>query len=448
LTLSPPRRVRLVALVAVGLVADAAWAARLVEVRVGRHPEFSRVVFQLDAMAPYTIERQGAQVVVTLQAESEPRTRAGAEWIESVQVEPAGATTRARITLTSEAVEITETTLDGPPRLVLDVRPGSPPRARVPAAAEPPAPPPPREPAPPPAPPPLERVPAKAERPVAEPSPAPPEAPVAPEVPVAPEPAPPPPEPPAPPAPPPAPEPPAPPAPTAQAGDLEVAPPAPPRPAPRPLVLRGLPLGVLAGLVAALALALWLVARARRAARERQDEAGLAATLDQMAASVAEVAPLAGPAPEPFEPPAPSTEAMPMTDFERTDRTEGSETPTVVMPAVGAGRDEVERTRPWSLPDAAFTPEAPAPAAAPVAQVAPDLAQILARVEALEERLGRVESELAAVREERDRAEQQLASQAEELRVQRAAIARTQRVVRGLVNPEGGEGRPGGSSRP
>jgi septal ring factor EnvC (AmiA/AmiB activator) len=83
-----------------------------------------------------------------------------------------------------------------------------------------------------------------------------------------------------------------------------------------------------------------------------------------------------------------------------------------------------------------------------VAQVAPDLAQILARVEALEERLGRVESELAAVREERDRAEQQLASQAEELRVQRAAIARTQRVVRGLVNPEGGEGRPGGSSRP
>ena len=37
--------------------AGAAWAAEIVEVRVGRHPEFTRVVFELDRAAGYRIER-------------------------------------------------------------------------------------------------------------------------------------------------------------------------------------------------------------------------------------------------------------------------------------------------------------------------------------------------------------------------------------------------------
>ena len=42
---------------ALGLLASAlpAWAAEIVEVRVGRHPEFTRVVFELDRAAGYRI---------------------------------------------------------------------------------------------------------------------------------------------------------------------------------------------------------------------------------------------------------------------------------------------------------------------------------------------------------------------------------------------------------
>ena len=55
------------------------------------------------------------------------------------------------------------------------------------------------------------------------------------------------------------------------------------------------------------------------------------------------------------------------------------------------------------------------------------------RVESLE---GRIDELVDA----RDRLERQVAAQTEELRVQRAAIARTQRAVRNLARPEDGEG--------
>ena len=55
------------------------------------------------------------------------------------------------------------------------------------------------------------------------------------------------------------------------------------------------------------------------------------------------------------------------------------------------------------------------------------------RVESLE---GRIDELVDA----RDRLERQVAAQTEELRVQRAAIARTQRAVRNIGRPEDGEG--------
>ena len=57
------------------------------------------------------------------------------------------------------------------------------------------------------------------------------------------------------------------------------------------------------------------------------------------------------------------------------------------------------------------------------------------RVEALE---GRIDELVDA----RDRLERQVAAQTEELRVQRAAIARTQRAVRNLARPEDEEPEP------
>ena len=41
------------------MLASPAWAAQVVEVRVGNHPTYTRVVFELDAPAGYRIERRG-----------------------------------------------------------------------------------------------------------------------------------------------------------------------------------------------------------------------------------------------------------------------------------------------------------------------------------------------------------------------------------------------------
>jgi hypothetical protein len=61
------------------------------------------------------------------------------------------------------------------------------------------------------------------------------------------------------------------------------------------------------------------------------------------------------------------------------------------------------------------------------------MSEMSRRVESLE---GRIDELVDA----RDRLERQVAAQTEELRVQRAAIARTQRAVRNLARPEDGDG--------
>jgi hypothetical protein len=67
-----------------------------------------------------------------------------------------------------------------------------------------------------------------------------------------------------------------------------------------------------------------------------------------------------------------------------------------------------------------------------------------ARLDELEQRLQRLEARLTDSLDARDRLERQLAAHTEELRVQRAAIARTQRAVRAAVRgPEAAAGQPG-----
>jgi septal ring factor EnvC (AmiA/AmiB activator) len=62
-------------------------------------------------------------------------------------------------------------------------------------------------------------------------------------------------------------------------------------------------------------------------------------------------------------------------------------------------------------------------------------AEVSRLVRELERRMAQMETRLDETTEARERLERQVAAQAEELRVQRAAIARTQRALRSLNRP-------------
>ena len=62
--------------------------------------------------------------------------------------------------------------------------------------------------------------------------------------------------------------------------------------------------------------------------------------------------------------------------------------------------------------------------------------EVMNMLRAFEQRIATLESRLEEVSEAKERLERQVAAQTEELRVQRAAIARTQRAVRNLNRPE------------
>lgn len=122
------RRVGILCLV-LGLLVSAwpAFAAEIVDVRVGKHPEFTRVVFELDRAAGYRIERtdpsKAAQaLVVSLEASSSQRSlTAGKSLIEGVDIEPMGSRSVARVRLTKGGLRLKEMILTNPPRIVLDV---------------------------------------------------------------------------------------------------------------------------------------------------------------------------------------------------------------------------------------------------------------------------------------------------------------------------------------
>ncbi len=115
-------------LVLVGWVsASTGLAAEIVEVRVGRHAEFTRVVFELDRAAGYRIERASpspgvSELVVSLEATSIPRRiQSSRSLIEQVEVEPSGPRSVARVRLARGGLRLKEMILASPPRIVLDV---------------------------------------------------------------------------------------------------------------------------------------------------------------------------------------------------------------------------------------------------------------------------------------------------------------------------------------
>jgi len=122
-------------------------AAELVAIRVGDHPTFTRVVFEFDVAGGYRIERnaagEAANVVrVTLDAASDGRRiDSSSPGVASVAVEAGSPRSVARIDAREPSWPIKEMILTDPPRVVLDflrpqpaAAPASPPKV---AAAEP-----------------------------------------------------------------------------------------------------------------------------------------------------------------------------------------------------------------------------------------------------------------------------------------------------------------------
>ncbi len=108
------------------LVAAPAHANRIVQVRVGNHPTFTRLVFELDAFAGYQVERAAAssgaeQLTVTLEASTPPREiHSKSVGIESVSIAEGVGQAIAQIRLRKSGLQMKEMILSNPPRVVLD----------------------------------------------------------------------------------------------------------------------------------------------------------------------------------------------------------------------------------------------------------------------------------------------------------------------------------------
>jgi hypothetical protein len=512
------RRLRLGAgiLAAIVLLAAPAWASRVVQVRVGDHPTYTRIVFELDQAAGYRIERVtegGAEtLVVTLAAGSTERAiRPRSKDVDRVVVHP-GAEAVAHIELTEPDLRVQEMILANPPRIVLDVmksetalaaaRPKPRPKpapvkpAPRPVAKKPPPPPekpvaqtppplpvePALEPEPAPPAPPVEVAEPEPPVEVAEPEPAPPvevaEPEPAPPVEVAePEPAPPvevaEPEPVAPPEPQvaePAAEPPvevAEPEPVVPAPDVvgsevpatagqppgepplepvapgEVAELEPPTPAPPPVEPAPSPPSepgllddptLLAGVAAVLLglIALVFVARRRRKLPKDLD-VEMTAELDAASGDALSMGE------------AGLEDARGLFDDDEVDATPGARpaaAPATAAPPAqrggsifddddDAGAEPVkgDASMDQQVSDLPADRAAGRPPTSSAAPVGGDVAAILAE---LQRKIGQLESKLEEQVEARERLERQVAAQSEELRVQRAAIARTQRALRSM----------------
>jgi len=108
------------------LIAAPAQANRIVQVRVGNHPTFTRLVFEMDAFAGYQVERRAGtdgaeQLTVTLEASTPPREiTSKSVGIESVQIAEGVDQAIAQIRLRKSGLQMKEMILSNPPRIVLD----------------------------------------------------------------------------------------------------------------------------------------------------------------------------------------------------------------------------------------------------------------------------------------------------------------------------------------
>jgi hypothetical protein len=109
--------------------------------------------------------------------------------------------------------------------------------------------------------------------------------------------------------------------------------------------------------------------------------------------------------------------------------------------SAGAAESMFDADEPMPPPSTALkdrTVQKPAAATAPpsVDMEAPTFAAVSGAAGELENRIAQLESRLEEVVDSKERLERQVVAQTEELRVQRAAIARTQRILRGMTRPE------------
>ncbi len=108
------------------LLAAPAQANQINQVRVGNHPSFTRLVFEMDGFAGYQVERQtGAdgveQLTVTLEASTPAREiTSKSVGIESVSIAQSADRAIAQIRLRKPGLQMKEMILSNPPRIVLD----------------------------------------------------------------------------------------------------------------------------------------------------------------------------------------------------------------------------------------------------------------------------------------------------------------------------------------
>ncbi len=121
------QRALMSAVLAAGFFALPARSATILEVRVGAHPGFTRVVFELDEPSGYRVERRTladgtGELVVTIEASSPGRSiRSRSPLLDVVSVEQSLGRAVARIRLREGNLALREMILTGPPRIVLDV---------------------------------------------------------------------------------------------------------------------------------------------------------------------------------------------------------------------------------------------------------------------------------------------------------------------------------------
>lgn len=126
-------RQRLAALTLVGcvlalLAAPPARAASAVkDVRVGKHPTYTRIVFELDRAAGYQIERNEpapgiSELVVSLEASGiAGKVEVPKSLVDALRLQTDGRKTVAHIRLAKDGLRLKEMTLSQPPRIVIDV---------------------------------------------------------------------------------------------------------------------------------------------------------------------------------------------------------------------------------------------------------------------------------------------------------------------------------------
>jgi hypothetical protein len=119
------RRAVLIAL-SLLLIAAPSQASRILQVRVGNHPTFTRLVFEMDTFSGYQVERRTGddgteQLVVTLDASTPLREiTSKSVGIESVRVLESDGQAIAQIRLRKPGLQMKEMILSNPPRIVLD----------------------------------------------------------------------------------------------------------------------------------------------------------------------------------------------------------------------------------------------------------------------------------------------------------------------------------------